>query len=70
MEGAFVLCQAERFVGTSATYIVNQNSPVVAGAGKYIIIVRMNGQPVDGFLMREEIDGVASATLEQYKSKM
>lgn len=51
MEGAFVLCQAEGLRGAGAAYIVNQDSAVVAGASKDVVIVRMNGKPVDRFLV-------------------
>lgn len=47
VKGAFVLRQAESFRSAIATYVVNQDSPVVAGAGKDIIIMWMNGQSVD-----------------------
>lgn len=60
MEGAFVLCQS--FHSVVATYIVNENSPVVAGAGKDFVIVRMNGQPVDRLFVQEDVEGLAPAS--------
>lgn len=62
MEGAFILCQ--RFHSVVATYVVNEDSTVVAGAGKDFVIVRMNGQPVDRFLVQEDIKGLAPATIK------
>lgn len=63
VEGAFVLCQS--FHSVVATYIVNKHSPVVAGAGKDFVIVRMNGQPVDGLLVQEDVERLAPATLKR-----
>lgn len=60
VEGAFVLCQS--FHSVIATYIVNKHSSVVAGAGKDFVIVRMNGQPVDGLLVQEDVERLAPAT--------
>lgn len=60
MEGAFVLCQSLHSV--VATYIVNEDSPVVAGAGKDFVIVRMNGQSVDRLFVQEDVEGLAPAT--------
>lgn len=57
MEGAFVLCQS--FHSVVATYVVNEDPPVVAGAGEDFVIVRMNGQPVHGLLVQEDVEGLA-----------
>ena len=60
VEGAFVLCQS--FHSVVGTYIVNENSPVVACAGEDFIIVRMNRQPVDRLFVQEDVEGFAPAT--------
>lgn len=62
VEGAFVLCQG--FHSVVATYIVNEDSPIVAGAGKYFVIVRMNGQSVDRLLVQKDVEGFAPATIK------
>ena len=59
VEGAFVLCQS--FHSVVSTYIVNENSPVVAGAGEDFVIVRMNGQPIDRLFVQEDVEGFAPA---------
>lgn len=64
VKSGLVLRQAERFRGAGAAYIINQDSPVVAGAGKDIVIVWMNGQTVDRLFVQEEVEDVAPATIK------
>lgn len=59
VKGAFVLRQTESFRSACATYVVNQDPSIVAGASKDVVIVRMNGQPVDWFFVQEEVECVA-----------
>jgi len=64
VEGAFVLCQSFHSVVT--TYIVNEDSPVVAGAGKDFVIVRMNGQAVNRLFVQEDVERLAPTMSKRY----
>lgn len=64
VEGAFVLCQS--FHSVVGTYIVNEDSPVVACAGEDFVIVRMNGQSVNRLFVQEDVEGFASATSKRW----